>query len=116
MVSNSIIKIAPMKMNILLTLFLTIMVSSCGDKSIPILENGTTQLISNKAYEDFIVEKLEATINEAKIHENTTNLYLKHITYGFSLDVRVGLFGWNLGTSSSIEFHMIPQKVYEDGL
>lgn len=105
-----------MNKNLILTLFLSIMICSCGDRSIPILENGTTQLISNKAYEDFIVEKLAATINETKTHKNISDLYLKHITYGFSLDVRVGLFDWNLGTSSSIEFHMLPHKINEEDL
>ena len=116
MVSKSIIRITPMINKVISIIFLVLLVSSCGNRSIPILENGTTQLISNEAYEDFIVEKLEATIKETNRHEDTTELYLKYITYGFSLDVRVGLFGWNLATSSSIEFHMLPQKTSEEAL
>jgi hypothetical protein len=96
-----------MQFNIMITLLFILV--SCGDRSIPLLDGNTTQLIGGEEYEEFIVHKLEQTINQSHTPTQSSDIYLKHITYGFSLDVRVGLFGWKIGSSSSIEFHMLPK-------
>lgn len=99
-----------MKFNIILTLLFVFGFTSCGERNIPVLEGQATQFISSEEYEKFIINKLDQTIDQSPTLDSQ-QLYLKHITYGFSLDVRVGVFGWNIGTSSAIEFHMLPQAM-----
>jgi hypothetical protein len=90
----------------LLFFLVTILLVSCGQNNLALVNERGESFISSAEYEDYMEQTLTKALNRSQ-NEDSRDLYLKHITIGFSLDVRVGLFGWNKGLANAIEFHML---------
>lgn len=104
-----------MKKNIVFIFIFNLSLVSCGKNSIPIVSSSGNRAIEQSQYEEYMVEKISDTKKHIKDsstnpNSNTKELYLKHITLGFSLDFRAGLFGWNKGIRNSIELHIAPKE------
>lgn len=91
-----------------------IVMTACGNKSIPIVSPDGTNLIASDQYEAFIEKQFELAYKETSPRENN-EVFLKYVTIGLSMDVRVGLFGWKKGLSNAVEFHMNQVRDFQSG-
>lgn len=96
-----------MKISMFLIVFT--LISSINAYAISFIDEGSESILSDETYIEFIEEQLKNSLDRAPQVESKS-LYLKYITIGFSMDMRIGLFGWKQGAISTIEFHMKAPK------